>query len=145
MVLLHNFEEIINKLKKNAYKSTINHKHSAALITSKQYILSIGFNHFIRNEKTIHAEINAICKLPKKLVKGHNLLVIRVNGNWAGTSTPLKNSRPCNDCIDKLIKIGINKVYYSNEYGDIIYEYVNNMEKLHECSQSRYQFKLKFN
>lgn len=139
---LYEFKELISELKKNAYKSTINHKHSAALITSKQYILSIGFNHFITNDihgnlKTVHAEINAICKLPKKLVKGNDILVIRVNKN------NLKNSRPCNSCIDKLIKMGINKVYYSNEYGDIIYEYVNNMKKLHECSSNRYKIKVK--
>lgn len=149
MTVLYNFDDIILKLKKHAYNSNINHKHSAALITNKQNLLSIGFNHFINDRgiinsnknanKTIHAEINAICKFPKKLVKGNNILVIRVNNDI------LKNSRPCNSCIDKLQRLGINKVYYSNEDGDIIYEYVHNMPRLHECSSNKYIRKLNVN
>jgi deoxycytidylate deaminase len=55
----------------------------------------------------------------------------------------LKNSRPCNHCIDKLIKVGIYKVYYSNENGIIVSEIVEDMEKLHISSGTKYQLSLK--
>jgi hypothetical protein len=38
------------------------------------------------------------------------------------------NSRPCNNCINKMNKIGIRKVYYSTQDGNIVYEFVKEMK-----------------
>lgn len=134
------FENHINLLKKIAFESIVYYKHAAALI-SKDIVYSAGVNKFIKEikindqvyYKTMHAEITVFEKLPKKKVRGLDILVIRVNKNLA-----LRNSRPCNQCIDKLLKLGIRKVYYSNEQGQIVSEFVENMEKLHVSSGTRH-------
>lgn len=137
--LNYKFSESIELLKKTAINSTIIHKHAAALIQN-DHIYSYAYNDFIKKikpkteNKTIHAEINLFYKYPKKNVKGMDILVIRINN----TNTFLKNSRPCNSCIDKLQEIGIRKVYYSNALGNIVCEYVQHMEKLHISSRSKY-------
>ena len=138
-------ESILESLKKTAMKSSVNNRHSAALI-KKDTVLNSSYNKFIKqvlirkdnctsiHYLTIHAEVNAICSYyDKKSVRGMDLIVIRIN-NYG---TKLKNSRPCNDCIIKLRKLGIRKVYYSDEKGEIVFEYVNNMKFLHICSSSR--------
>ena len=135
----YRFLEYINFLKKIAAGSDISYKHAAALIDNDN-IYSSGVNRFVKtfhikskgtdeiqtHFKTIHAEINVFSKMPKRSVKGLDILVIRINKQLA-----LKNSRPCNHCIDKLKKIGIRKVFYSNENGNIVSEFINDMEKRH--------------
>ena len=124
----------LEKLSKN---SDITHKHAAALIYNND-IISTGINKYVSYnnlKQTIHAEINATINIKK--IKKHNkisldLIVIRSKNNI------LKNSRPCNNCIDRLVKLKIRKVYYSNEYGLIVSEFVNNMEKIHISSATKY-------
>ena len=136
----HKFEEQVNLLKKIAFESAIYYKHAAALI-SGDTIYSAGVNKFIKEikindkvfYKTMHAEITVFEKLPKKKVRGLDILVIRINKHLA-----LRNSRPCNDCIDKLLKLGIRKVYYSNEEGRIVSEIVEHMERLHTSSGTKH-------
>lgn len=132
-----NLEQQLDILTKMASYSAIYYKHAAALI-SGDIIYSAGINKFIKqiknnnnNEiyKTIHAEINVFENFPKKNVKGLDILVIRINKNMV-----LKNSRPCNACIEKLQKIGIRKVHYSDDNGNIITERLEYMEKLHISS-----------
>jgi deoxycytidylate deaminase len=140
-------EYILNNLKKTAMKSSVNNRHSAALIKKDTVLKSTStFNKFIKpvlirkdnctsiHYLTIHAEVNAIYSyFNKKHVRGMDLIVIRID-NYG---TKLKNSRPCNDCIIKLRKLGIRKVYYSDENGEIVFEYVNNMKFLHICSSKK--------
>lgn len=140
----HKFYDHIDLLKKIAADSTIYYKHAAALIDNDR-IYSAGINRFIKtfqiinkdeiqtHFRTIHAEISVFSKIPKKTAKGLDILVIRINKNFA-----LKNSRPCNHCIDKLKKIGIRKVFYSNEDGKIIGEFIQNMEKLHVSQGNKF-------
>lgn len=85
-------------------------------------VISYGINSY-DNNFTIHAEVAAICALPKNNGKriSVNILVIR-------TSTDCKfgMSMPCANCIESLltlpIKYGyvISRVYYSNNIGNII-------------------------
>lgn len=137
---------IIDDLKQLAMKSDVSNKHSAALIKNNT-ILKYAFNKFVKKEVindsiyhlTIHAEINAIYSYyNKKNVKGFDIIVIRINK----FGTELKNSRPCNHCIKKLIKLGISKVYYSNENGDVVYEYLDDMKLLHTCSAINNRYKI---
>lgn len=136
---------ILNNLKKTAMKSSVNNRHSAALIKN-DIVLKSTYNKFIKHVHirknnctythyvTVHAEVNAICSYyDKKNVSGMDLIVIRVNN----CGTKFKNSRPCNDCIIKLQKLGIRKVYYSDEKGEIVFEYVNNMKFIHICSSKK--------
>jgi deoxycytidylate deaminase len=132
----NNLQQQLEILTKMASDSTIYHKHAAALISGNT-IYSAGINKFIKEiknnnniyKRTMHAEINVFENFPKKNVKGLDILVIRINKNYV-----LKNSRPCNQCIEKLKKIGIRRVYYSDHNGNIIYEKVEYMEKLHVSS-----------
>lgn len=136
---------ILDNLKQIAMKSDVSNKHSAALIKNN-VIYKYAFNKFVKKEiinddiyhLTIHAEINAIYSYyNKRNVKGFDIIVIRINK----FGTELKNSRPCNHCINKLIKLGICKVYYSNEKGDIVWEFLNNMKLLHICRGVNNRFK----
>ena len=138
----HRFEEPIRLLKKIAIESIVYYKHAAALM-SGDTIYSSGANKFVKEiklndqtyYKTMHAEITVFEKLPKKKVRGMDILVIRINKNLA-----LRNSRPCNQCIEKLSKLGIRKVYYSNEEGNIVWEFVEQMEKTHISSGTKHLF-----
>jgi deoxycytidylate deaminase len=141
---INEFEDILCLLKKIALHSNINFKHAAALI-KKDTLYTSGFNKFIKevkirkdnvtqtHYKTIHAEVDALCNYHnKKQIKGMDIIVIRIN-----KKNLLRQSRPCNDCIYKLNKLGIRKVFYSNEKGDIVYEFVEDMPNLHVCSGVR--------
>lgn len=138
------FEEHIHLLKKIATYSSLTHKHGACLIKGGK-ICTFGYNRYIKtdmvNDKcikyTIHAEIDALCKM--KLTKGMDILIIRL-GN--PKTEKLRNSRPCNSCIDKLTQRGIRKVYYSNENGDIVYEFLESMEKLHVSSGHSHRYSI---
>jgi tRNA(Arg) A34 adenosine deaminase TadA len=138
----HRFEEPIRLLKKIAIESIVYYKHAAALM-SGDTIYSSGANKFVKEiklndqiyYKTMHAEITVFERLPKKKVRGMDILVIRINKNLA-----LRNSRPCTQCIEKLSKLGIRKVYYSNEEGNIVWEFVEQMEKTHISSGTKHLF-----
>lgn len=125
----------IDYLKKIANNSDIYYQHAAGIIQNNK-LISSGINKFAavkspQYKRTIHAEISAFYNVSKKSLKGLDVIVIRIKNNM------LKNSRPCNNCIDKLRKVGIRKVYYSNEDGIIVSEFVENMEKLHISSGYR--------
>lgn len=126
-------------LKKIAGYSDISYKHAAALIHNDR-IFSSGYNTFvpfkkinnIQIYKTIHAELSVFKHFPKKCVKGLDILVIRVNKQCS-----LRNSRPCDHCIEYLQRIGIRKVYYSTDCGQIVSEFVTNMIKQHTSAGAK--------
>jgi deoxycytidylate deaminase len=129
--------ESINILKKKAQNSDLQFKHSACLIKGNKicaiginkYIKDIIINDNIKGKTTIHAEIDAIINSNSKNMKGIDILIIRL-----GQSNNLQNSRPCNSCIEKMRKKGIRKAYYSNEFGEIVYEFIDHMPKIHISS-----------
>jgi hypothetical protein len=55
-------------------------------------------------------------------VKKNDIFVIRVNhkGN-------LGNSRPCYNCLDMMRAVGIKRVYYTDDKGDVVCENVKDM------------------
>lgn len=131
----------IDKLKRIAKTSEVNNKHAAGLIYNKN-ICSFAVNKYIHltNCKTIHAEVNLLYTLKNRGIKlnGMDIIVVRINND----ASKLKNSRPCNNCIDILKKLGIRKVHYSNSNGDIVMERVCEMNKIHVSSWNRNQHKL---
>ncbi len=134
----YSFDKLIHHidiLKKKAQNSHLYYKHSACVLKGSR-ILSVGINHFIAGKDfSIHAEIDAIYKLPIS-VKGLDILVIRIDSRGN-----LQNSRPCNCCIEKLIKKGFRKVFYSSGGGDIFYEFLDNMDKIHLSSGTNYRLR----
>lgn len=134
----YKFEDHITFLRKIADHSALSQKHSACLIGGDR-IITFGYNKCIKksiiNDQivkfTIHAEVDALCKIDNKFVRGMDILIIRLGSS---RTKKLRNSRPCNACIDRLSQYGIRKVYYSNEQGDIVYEFLDSMPKLHTSS-----------
>jgi deoxycytidylate deaminase len=134
----YKFEDHVQFLRKIADHSALTNKHSACIIGGDK-IISFGYNRCIKTrikdnqlvKFTIHAEVDALCKIDSRIIKGKDILIIRI-GN--PRTKKLRNSRPCNECIDKLSRYDIRKVYYSNENGDIVYEFLESMPKLHTSS-----------
>ena len=71
----------------------------------------IAHNYCIDKDKgrgyTIHAEVAACLKYPKKMLKGATLIVIRV---YRGE---IRDSTPCANCAKFIEKYGIAKVIHS--------------------------------
>lgn len=100
-----------------------NHNHMACLFRGTQ-VLSSGMNYHVSESSTIHAEQNAISRLPRrrssKKLKRVNLLVVRTS-----KSGKLNNSRPCLHCIETMMSktpvygYKIHYVYFSTNDGSI--------------------------
>jgi len=132
------FANAVERLRKAAMQSALNQKHAACLVYGEQ-ITSVGVNKRFTvrlNDNvlplTIHAEVDALSNLNPKYLKGLDILVIRVN-----RAGQLVYSRPCNSCIDKLYRKGIRKAYYSDTDGNIVYEFVDKMPKIHDSAGTR--------
>jgi cytidine deaminase len=131
---------LVDTLIRIAKTSSLMHKHSACLMQSGK-MCSVAVNkHFQstwKNEPicvSIHAEIGALFNCNAKSSKGMDILVVRI-----GKSQKMRNSRPCNACIEKLQKKGIRKAYYSTDTGSIVWEFVDTMPKLHTSCGNRYK------
>lgn len=83
---------------------------------------------------TVHAEVSAMSKIPKNMLNGADIVVIRNNGS-------LKNSKPCLNCLNKMKKYGIRQVYYSDYGGNIVSEYVNEMNTSYVSCGIRHNYK----
>lgn len=117
--IIHNLIQI--RENQSHHTSYSCYKHIAMIFSSLENPLAIGVNKMKSDDchsatGSIHAEHDAILKL-KKLDKSIkvNLLVIRYSKGFE-----LCNSKPCINCLNKMMidakKKGyhINKIYYSN-------------------------------
>lgn len=137
---IERFGSILPLLQKMTTRSCLQQKHGACLFRgNKAY--SFGINKYFQlrlpnNDKTIpitiHAEMDVLANVHSKYIKGMDILIIRVN-----KSSKLIFSRPCTSCIKKMQQKGIRKAYYSTSDGKIVYEFVDDMPKLHESSGTR--------
>lgn len=110
------------------------HRHGCVLVYNDN-IVSEGYNRKDSRFKkySVHAEEDAINKLPKiykskKIMREIKLYVVRVsnllNNEENFYDDELRMSKPCMHCANKIIKAGINTVYYSVDnkyYIDLIY------------------------
>jgi len=87
---------------KIAKRSSHNFKHSSLVIKGGK-ILSFGYNH-----DSIHAEVNALKDLWPKNRKNSIVINFRI-----GKDGSLRNSFPCEDCLEYCKKVGVRKVIYS--------------------------------
>lgn len=102
-------------------------KHGAVLVRGGS-VINVAHNQCVHSKlaerfkkhngwATRHSEINVILGVNRKVTTGADVYVVRVNNTGE-----LKNSRPCNMCIDTMKFVGIGRVFYSisdNEYGVI--------------------------
>ena len=95
--------------------------------------LYIGSNHLRSTYNgecvcfSTHAEMDVLHKVLKGYtqqpfkdvinLKNHIIAVVRF-----GKDGKLRNSKPCNHCLQTMIKHNIKKIMYSNDNGDIITE-----------------------
>jgi deoxycytidylate deaminase len=88
----------LNLLIKIASSSTLQQRHGACLFL-KDKIVSLGVNKQVCNW-SVHAEIDALLMAKsntKPKFKGLDIFIIRI-----GKGFDLRNSRPCQSCINKL-------------------------------------------
>lgn len=134
------YYRIINQLKIHTNKSSLSHRHAAGIVY-KNKLISKGVNA-IQAGRSEHAELSAISKfikrygttlkesviLPKNVTRSLNkitVIVIRYHNE------KLVLSKPCKHCINLMKKIGIKKIYYSNEKGQVIYDKINSITTNH--------------
>lgn len=144
--MYHNYS-LEDYLIKIAEKSCVNQKHSAAIIKNGE-VINIGYNKYCSSfakKSTIHAEMDVLMNLKKKykkhLLTNIDIVIIRISSK----GSILKNSRPCNQCLNILKKFNIRRVYYSNDFGEIVYEKTIDMESGHVCAGERFHKKNKQN
>lgn len=118
----------INIAEKNSMKWKI-----AAIIFKGGKIISTSINQKRYSSKlhpkfkvwidSLHAEQAAIISARTNL-KNTSILVIHL-----GPKGQLKNAKPCEKCSSYLRFVGIKKVYYSTDNGQIIYSNINDLFK----------------
>lgn len=110
------YQDIIDTLIREAQKSECSYKHAALLLHNNK-IVSIGYNRHVCHEKdvqkrwTIHAEVDCLVKLPRRLrskCKEMKMYVIRVDKDGH-----LRLSEPCFKCTELIQKYTVKNVYYS--------------------------------
>ncbi len=105
----------------NINKQNVSSLHSS-IIVCKGRILAEGYNSpgrkiFGCHVPSVHAEVSVIHKLCNHKHKHSKLTLIVVRYNRQGN---LCNSKPCYYCADLMKKIGINKVIYSDNDGNLV-------------------------
>jgi hypothetical protein len=120
------------------------HHHYSGIYRNGKKIYS-GSNHLRNcfNGKCIcystHAEMDVLNKVLKNLkiqtknnvidLSNYTIVVVRF-----GKDGLLKNSRPCNNCINTMCKYRIKKIMYSTDNGSILSEKPEEMELIHISS-----------
>lgn len=94
------------------------HRVGAALFRKKQ-LVSVGYNTKkthpnCPNELTQHAEFNVTKGFSPEEIDGCTLYIVRLT-----RTGKIGISKPCADCADYLRSLGLKKVYFSNEEGEI--------------------------
>lgn len=159
------YQSIVHTLSNKAVNSQINQRLAAVLIKGKRMVSQPCCNT-LRNKckgtlcGSLHAETNAILsyygnklsfnkkegwyfdktKERNSKAKNLDLFVIRINHN-----NDICNSRPCFNCLDLMKTVGINRVYYSVDNGDVICEHVKNMVSIQASSTTIYMSRMKKN
>lgn len=96
-----------------------------AVIFKGNRILSSGHNElrsssisnkYKKYKNSLHAEQAAVMNINWKKLKGASILVIKLSK----VQKKLSNAKPCDMCLQLLKTIGIKKIYYSNQFGEIV-------------------------
>lgn len=117
--------EIANALYPNKKWQDEMRTFHAAFLVKKNKIIKIGLNKrrthpvikkhpYHEGQVGIHAELDVILKSGKKNLRGHDLVVLRVDNNGK-----LNNSKPCAGCSSVIRQFGVENIYYSTSSGNI--------------------------
>ena len=96
-------------------------------IIKKIKVFAFGLNSTRKNynNKSTHAEVDAMKKIQYKKIEGKmDLIVIKLSKNGE-----FRESRPCLTCLKSMRGLKIKHVYYSTVNGDIQREKFNGMEE----------------
>ena len=144
---------ICNRLVQSAQDSMLLQKLSASILQNKKIVnkpKENGIRTFYRGEfnGSIHAEMNVLLShfgeainydkkigwrindSERKKIKKYAIIVIRIDKRDKD-SVQLMNARPCQNCLNMMKSIGLKKVYYSDDKGDIVCEQIKNMVSIH--------------
>ena len=110
----------INLAIKEAFKSCFVKRHGAIILDKKLNVIGKGYNKIYKfnscNDRSMHAERMAIINSSKK--KGYIMIVVRlpnlkkINKNNIKIGDCLL-SKPCENCKKRILKKGINYIYYT--------------------------------
>ena len=125
-------------------KNDLNYHHHYSGIYRNGKKLYIGCNH-LRNSYnnecicySTHAEMDVLHKVLKKCknnfkdnidLSDYSIVVVRF-----GKDGNLRNSRPCNHCLEVMVRYRIKKILYSKDDGTIANEKPETMEQCHVSS-----------
>lgn len=82
-------------------------------------------NHRISDLVGTHSELSAILKLGLSNYKGYSIINTRINRNYK-----LDYSFPCNGCLDMLLNLNFDKIYYSTKNQE--FDFLK-LKSLHVC------------
>jgi len=140
--ILNNLIGSIPKYENQNVRSGFHH-YSGLYKNGKPYFIGCNTLRNVYNNNCIfystHAEMCVIykflksCKLQpfKDFMDLSDFVIVVVRYGRDGC---LKNSRPCNHCLDMMIKYRIKKIIYSTDDGTVLTEKPENMEHLHVSS-----------
>ncbi len=112
---LHRYVELARALK---HKNTSTFKHFTFLV-NKTKVVSIGFNNILKPSRLLtyrlggrHSEADSLENLDYSLIPSLTVVNIRLNPQGV-----LRNSYPCDVCLNFLLKMGFKRLYFSNDFG----------------------------
>lgn len=117
-------KSIIQYAKNACKKSACEHMLAAVIFKGGAVIrvacnenkpLSYRKKYFTHGEPSRHAEMNVIHGIPRDVISGCNLLVVRLNKKGE-----LRSAKPCLACAKALYDAGLKRVFYSSYSGDIV-------------------------
>ena len=142
-----------------AHKSTQRYKHGA-VISKGSKVISLGFNnprskYLNYNDGCSHAEMDVArrfingfyrkkksycnCKKNSDKLNSYIIWVVRIsNPNSEHLESEITGSKPCSECVKKLLYLGFQKIGYSDNQGNIIVENLNNIITDHQSTAQKY-------
>jgi len=140
--IVNNLISSVEKIEKLNTHSGFHH-YSGIYRNGKPYFTGCNTLRNVYNNSCIfystHAEMSVIYKILKSCklqpfkdfvdLSDYVIVVIRY-----GKDGCLKNSRPCNHCLEMMERYRIKKIIYSNDDGSINTDKPENMERIHTSS-----------
>lgn len=110
--------------KQLSHKSNHHKVQMGCVIVDKNRVIGLGINQMKTDPKspfpykTTHCELDAILDCERRSIKGASAYIYRENK--AGIPV---NAKPCKYCQELLFRVGIRKVYFTNNgsYEEYVY------------------------
>lgn len=121
------FVGVINEAIKQASYSTYKYK-IGAVVFKGQRIIGSGYNGVRSNSihpkykthiNSLHAEQMALLNLDWDRLRGYSIFVARINNKGL-----FRLAKPCEMCQKLLLYVGIKKIYYTTDKGEIVFNQI---------------------